>query len=280
MICFPNCKINIGLSITGKRSDGFHTLESIFAPVDWCDVLEVVHNDQNNCSIEVFGEQVTMSPEENIVFKAHALLQKDFNIGGVNVQLLKHLPSGAGLGGGSSDGSFMLRSLNDLFDLKLTTQQLQAYAAQLGSDCPFFIENKSCFVTGRGEIFEPNSLDLSSYFVTIIHPGIHVNTGKAFSWITPKPAAFDLRSIGELDIFSWKKYVVNDFEAPVLEHFPAIASIKNALYEAGAIYASMSGSGSAVYGIFSEKIEASDIMKSAQITSGRGYTGKFLSPRI
>ncbi|MEZ4799354.1 MAG: 4-(cytidine 5'-diphospho)-2-C-methyl-D-erythritol kinase [Flavobacteriales bacterium] len=275
MIVFPNCKINIGLFITGKRADGFHSLESVFAPVDWKDVLEVNYS-RHDSSLKVTGHQVTEEVEDNIVFKAFRLVQLKYGIENVSMHLLKHLPSGAGLGGGSSDASFTLKALNQLFNLDLTTTELQALAAELGSDCPFFIENKTCFVAGRGEVFEPLELDLSSYHIAIIKPNIHVSTKDAFAGITPQAASFDLRKLSSLPITEWKSHVRNDFESTIGKLHPIILDLKREFYDAGALYASMSGSGSAVYGIFENTPNVHSVMEKLNLTSAPSYTSKFL----
>lgn len=275
MIVFPNCKINIGLLITGKRADGFHSLESIFAPVDWKDVLEVNYSD-HDVSLKVTGNQVTEHLEDNIVFKAFQLLKTKCNIENVSMHLLKHLPAGAGLGGGSADASFALKALNTLFNLQLSIQELQQLAAELGSDCPFFIENKTCFVSGRGEVFEPIGLDLSPYFIAIVKPNIHISTKEAFAGISPKPASFNLRELHHLPIEQWKDHVVNDFELSIGKKHPVILELKNEFYNQGAVYASMSGSGSAVYGIFEKEPNVHSVLENLRITSAPSYTGRFL----
>lgn len=252
MVLFPNCKINIGLNITSKRSDGFHNLETVFYPVQWTDVLEITSSQSAvSPAIHLSGLDIQGNPAENICLKAYDLLKKDFpQLPSVDIYLHKTIPSGAGLGGGSADGAFTLKLLNAKFNLGLTEKQLIEYSLHLGSDCPFFIYNKPCFAGGRGEEIQPVSLDLSAYTIMLVNPGIHVNTGWAFSNIRPLQPVKSIRYIIEQPPATWKHEMINDFEAPVFAKYPEIAVIKQKMYEQGAVYASMSGSGSTVYGIF------------------------------
>jgi 4-diphosphocytidyl-2-C-methyl-D-erythritol kinase len=276
MILFPNCKINLGLFVTSKREDGFHNIESLFLPVPWCDVLEVLISEENDIQLEVIGTPIDGDVEDNIVVKAYRLLQKDFGFGGVKVKLWKRLPTGAGLGGGSANGAFMLKGLNEVFELKIENDVLKRYAAQLGSDCPFFIDNSPAFVSGRGEVMEVMNIDFLSLYIAIVHPGIHVSTPKAYSMITPKAAAVDLHQINEWPMAQWQSLVTNDFEAPVGTMFPRILEIKKAFQEMGAIYASMSGSGSAVFAFFEDEPNDHSVREKMQLpTSVPVYIGKF-----
>lgn len=254
MIAFANAKINLGLYVTGKRTDGFHDLESIFLPVSLCDVVEIIPSDSNDIEFQSLGISVDGNPHDNLCVRSYDLLKKDFNIPGVNACLLKNIPIGAGLGGGSSDAAVMLKLLNDFFSLKLSRHDLKKYAEKLGSDCPFFIDNKPVFVTGRGEIMDSIALDLSNKFLMIVHPGIHVSTASAYSMIIPQKHASDIRELVKLPMKEWRQNISNDFEKPMIELHPEIGAIKDKLYAQGAIYASMSGSGSAVYGIFDSPI--------------------------
>ncbi|MFZ4786317.1 MAG: 4-(cytidine 5'-diphospho)-2-C-methyl-D-erythritol kinase, partial [Flavobacteriales bacterium] len=273
MIVFPNCKINIGLFVTSKRPDGFHNIESVFMPVAWNDVLEINHAQGVSGSFTQSGLTIDADIEQNIVVKAARLMQREFAIGEMDIHLMKNLPMGAGLGGGSADGAFAISAINAIFDLNLSKIQMAQLAAQLGSDCPFFIYNSPCFVSGRGEIIEPIHLDLSSYYIGLIHPGIHLSTPLAYSKIKPEEATFDLRLLNQTPIEEWEEMVENDFELPVFSMFPLIGDIKSAMYESGALYASMSGSGSAVYGIFSEMPNLDEIKKDLRLTSALAYTG-------
>ncbi|MBL7683215.1 MAG: 4-(cytidine 5'-diphospho)-2-C-methyl-D-erythritol kinase [Flavipsychrobacter sp.] len=250
MVCFPNCKINIGLYITSKRSDGYHNIETVFYPVMRLnDVLESVPADETD--INLYGKTVEGDKHDNLVWKAYALLKADYpSIPELSVHLLKNIPMGAGMGGGSADGAFMIKLLNDYCKLELTHEVMINYALQLGSDCPFFIENSPQYATGRGEVMQPVGIDLSAYSIQLICPQVHISTAAAFKMITPKPASIDLQKLPELPIEQWKDVVSNDFEAPVFTQHPELASIKEQLYAQGAIYSSMSGSGSTVYGIF------------------------------
>lgn len=255
MIVFPNCKINLGLNILHKRNDGYHDLETIFYPVSICDSLEIIENKQTSWSpafpFTSSGISIAGNPSSNICVKAYKLLKKDFpSLPSLQIHLHKVIPAGAGLGGGSADAAFTLKAINDILRLELSTPQLINYAAELGSDCPFFIMNKPCFAKGRGEILEEIHLDLSPYKLLIVNPGIHVDTGRAFLSIVPGPAEKPLKEIITGPVERWKDDLKNDFEKPTFKQYPAIVDIKDTLYSKGAIYASMSGSGSTVFGIF------------------------------
>ena len=252
MVSFPNCKINLGLNIVNKRDDGYHDIETFFFPVHLKDSLEIIEKEKLEFSTSGFS--IEGEPEKNLCIKAYDLLKKDFpQLPAVQMHLHKAIPMGAGLGGGSADGAFTLKLLNKKFDLSLSEKQLINYSLQLGSDCPFFILNKPCFATGRGEILEQTELDLSEYKFLVVQPPVHVSTAWAFSTIKPLKPAKSIKKIIQQSISTWKAELINDFEKPVFEKYPEIKNIKEKLYEAGAIYASMSGSGSAVYGIFSKE---------------------------
>ncbi len=250
MLCFPNCKINLGLYITRRREDGYHDLETVFYPLSLHDAMEIVP--ATKTQLHMSGLTVAGNDHDNLVWKAYHLLHTSYpgKIPPLDIYLHKAIPMGAGLGGGSADGAYMLRLLNDYCNLGLTTKQLIAYALQLGSDCPFFIHNTPQFATGRGEVMNDILLNLSAYSIQLICPQVHVSTAKAFSMITPHPAAFDLRTLGSLPIEHWKDNISNDFETPVFTQYPALADIKQQFYDHGALYASMSGSGSSIFGIF------------------------------
>ena len=249
MIQFPNCKINLGLSILAKRADGYHELETVFYPIAVSDALEILP--AANLTMTQSGIAVPGDPAQNLCLKAYHLLKKDFpTLPTVQMHLHKNIPMGAGLGGGSSDGTAALIMLNQQFDLGLNEQQLIDYASQLGSDCPFFVYNKACHATGRGEILKPITLDLSNYQFLLVHPGVHIATAWAFQQLNPHTKSESIQSIIEKPITDWKKYLINDFEAPVFKAEPTLSKIKDQLYQFGAIYASMSGSGSSLYGIF------------------------------
>lgn len=249
----PNCKINIGLHIVGKRPDGYHDLETIFLPVpQLCDELEIELLPTGETTMTQDGITLDNAPDDNLCMKAYRLLQQEFCLAPVAIRLHKHIPFGAGLGGGSSDAAFTLKMLNTLFGLGLTPLQLERRAAQIGADCPFFINNQAAYATGIGDRLEPVSLDLSAYNIVIeIPPDEHVSTREAYAGIQPSNANRpDLRQAVSLPPAQWRDLVVNDFEQSVFPSHPAIASLKADMYRRGAIYASMTGSGAAVFGIF------------------------------
>ncbi len=255
MIVFPNCKINLGLQIIRKRPDGYHDLETIFYPLPLTDVLEILpyHEPGRSTTIPfgMSGLAIDGDAASNLCVKAYRLLKKDFpEIPHISMHLHKVIPSGAGLGGGSADASFALIVLNKLFNLELTVSQLIRYSLQLGSDCPFFILNKPCIARGRGELLEEIKIDLSAYRIIVVHPGIHVNTGDAFRVLKPQEPEKSLREIIAGPVEKWKDELVNDFEKVIFKKHREIVDIKDELYLKGAMYASMSGSGSTVYGIF------------------------------
>lgn len=254
MICFPNSKINIGLNIVSRRSDGFHNLETLFYPVGLHDVLEFVplpHTGQTR--FQATGIELDSSSSNNLVMKAFELLKQAFELPPLHIHLHKNIPFGAGLGGGSADAAFMLKLLNEHFALGLSPEKLESYASHLGSDCAFFISNRPAFATGRGEKLSPFALDLSNYFIALVFPGVHVSTAVAYRGVVPHQPVFSLRESLQKPIAQWKHLIVNDFEQSVLAKHPEIASVKEKLYARGAEFAAMSGSGSAVFGIFSEK---------------------------
>lgn len=255
MIVFPNCKINLGLHIIRKREDGFHDLETIFYALPLTDALEIIQEtgSTKESSISTTGITIDAKPEENICLKAYHLLKKDFDLPAVKIHLHKKIPVGAGLGGGSADGAFTLLLLNKKFNLGISEEKLLAYALELGSDCPFFIKNKPCYALKRGELLKEMELDLNKYKIVVVHPGITVNTGWAFSKITPVENRTAINEIVQLPIENWKDTLVNDFEEVIFKEYPAIQKLKGHLYTAGALYASLSGSGSSVFGIFSKE---------------------------
>jgi 4-diphosphocytidyl-2-C-methyl-D-erythritol kinase len=258
MIAFPNCKVNLGLHILRKRPDGFHDLETVFYPIPIYDAIEIVQSPGIDHDVEFTssGLVVDSSPEHNICVRAYRLLKKDFpELASVRMHLHKVIPLGAGLGGGSSDGAFMLTLLNKKFGLAITENQLINYALQLGSDCPFFIKNRPQFATGRGERLEDIAIDVSCYRVVVINPGIHVLTGKAFERIKPNSERASIRDIIFKPVQEWKDYLKNDFEESLFSLYPEIQTIKEQLYQKGAVYASMSGSGSSVFGLFEKNTD-------------------------
>ena len=253
MITFPNCKINLGLNIVEKRPDGYHNLETVFYPVELKDALEVTQNEnmQNSkCLLYQHGNAIDCNPEKNLVVRAYKMLDEQYDLPPVNIHLLKHIPSGAGLGGGSSDAAFMLKLINEMFELKLSIKQLEQSAVKLGADCAFFIQNKPTFAEGIGEIFTPIDLSLKGYQIVVIKPNVFVSTKEAFAHIKPQKPSLSIPDIITRPVSEWRNKLINDFEDSIFPQHHTIASIKDLLYEKGAEYASMSGSGSSVYGIF------------------------------
>ena len=258
MITFPNAKINLGLNIVEKRPDGYHNLETIFYPINLQDALEVTRRENNDkeYTLHISGSPLKGEPEDNLVVKAYKLLKKDYpGLLPVDIHMYKHIPAGAGLGGGSSDAACMIKLLNDKFSLGLSTERMEEYAVKLGADCAFFIRNKPVFATGIGNLFEPVELSLKGYHIILIKPDIFVSTRDAFAEIKPVRPAVSLKEIVKQPMETWKHSMKNDFEDSVFKKFPEIAAIKDELYDLGAVYAAMSGSGSSVYGIFKAPIE-------------------------
>ena len=257
MVTFPHAKINLGLQVIEKRHDGYHNLISCFYPIGWCDVLEAIPS--SDFSFDTSGHEIPGSLSENLCVKAFELLQQQYQISPVKAHLHKVIPVGAGLGGGSSDGASMLKLLNELFALDIPKSQLQEYAAQLGSDCPFFLNNTPQLVQGRGEKLSPIELQLPAAYLLVVYPNIMVSTAQAFRQLTPQAPAFDLAELLQSKPPNQWHQLGNDFEQSVFSQYPAIASLKDLLYQMGADFASMSGSGASVYGFFSEEPEVTRI---------------------
>lgn len=254
MVSFPPCKINLGLNVIRKRTDGYHDIATCFYPIPWNDALEIVPS--KNFTFSTSGDPVPGAIANNLCVRAYELLKKDFSLKPVSMHLLKKIPIGAGLGGGSSDGAFALKVLNDVFGLSLGTKKLIEYAAMLGSDCPFFIECKPAIGNGRGEILSPVNLSLKGKFVIIIKPEVSISTSQAFSETVPREPGVDVRTVIEKHgIDEWKELLRNDFEESTFKRFPVIHDIHTKLYAFGATYASMSGSGSAVFGLFEKEVD-------------------------
>jgi 4-diphosphocytidyl-2-C-methyl-D-erythritol kinase len=253
MVLFPPAKINIGLYITRKREDGYHDLETVFVPVpELKDALEAVPAKGDEPLIAVSGLPVAGKREDNLVWKAYKKLRARYpdKVPALDWYLHKAIPMGAGLGGGSADGAYALRLLNSLCELNMPEDAMATLALELGSDCPFFLHDTPCFASGRGEKLSPVSINLSGYTIKVVPSSIHVSTGKAFSLLKPHPAPFDLRGLPELPVQEWRERIGNDFEGPVFSMHPELRKAKEQLYAEGALYAQMSGSGSAVYGVF------------------------------
>ena len=250
MIVYPNAKINIGLNVIRKRDDGYHELSSVFYPIlDVYDVLEILLSDK----FTFFSSGIEIPGEDNICEKAWKLLYDDFGIGDVKIHLHKLIPVGSGLGGGSADASFTLKVLNELFEMNLSNAQLEKYALQLGADCPFFIDNIPKYVQGIGEKMTAFDLDLSDYEIRLINPEIHISTKDAYSEVVPKIPEITIEESIKLPIKEWRNKLKNDFEKSVFEKHPQLKELKENLYNDGAIYASMSGSGSVLFGVFSKQ---------------------------
>jgi len=269
MIQYPHCKINLGLSIVAKRADGFHELETVFYPVALKDILEITPAKTNDgTSFSNSGLAIPGDSINNLCLKAYHLLKADFpSLPEIQMHLHKIIPMGAGLGGGSSDGTSALKILNALFQIGLSLEQLMIYAEKLGSDCPYFFYVTPCHATGKGELLSPIECNLSNYSIVLLHPGIHIATLWAFQQIMPCKKDKLIAAIIQQPISTWKQELMNDFEAPVIQAHPIIGALKNDLYQQGAVYASMSGSGSSLYGIFekNKKYQKSDLSKNVRI---------------
>lgn len=259
MITFPNAKINLGLNIVEKRSDGYHNLETIFYPVPLEDALEIniLNNTTEKYYLHQAGIEIAGDADSNLVVKAYKLLNEQFKLPPIDIHLFKHIPSGAGLGGGSADAAFMLKLLNEKFCLNLSEDILEEYAVRLGADCAFFIKNTPTYAEGIGNIFSPIPLSLKGYQIVLIKPNVFVSTREAFSHIKPLKQDIPLKEVIQRPIEEWKNLMVNDFEASVFPQFPIIGAIKEELYKQGAIYAAMSGSGSSVFGLFAPDFQIS-----------------------
>ncbi|MCR5180102.1 MAG: 4-(cytidine 5'-diphospho)-2-C-methyl-D-erythritol kinase [Bacteroidaceae bacterium] len=272
MIVYPNAKINLGLNVVGRRPDGYHNIETIFYPIPLQDALEVQElaehpestpNEEKPALTTTIdrhrfrqsGAPLDCDPEQNLVLRTLHLLEQDFEFPPLDIYLYKHIPSGAGLGGGSSDAAFMMRLLNEKFHLGLSDEEQMRRLATLGADCPFFVLNRPSFATGIGDNLTPIDLDLSGWHIVLVKPDIHVNTGEAYAGVTPQEPLMSLDYIASRPVSEWETLMHNDFEPSVFSHHPEIAGIKDRLLDLGATYAAMSGSGSAVYALFQNHLE-------------------------
>lgn len=261
MIVFPCAKINLGLNIVSKREDGYHNLETVFYPIPLYDALEIKYMDEKfpsdtACDLKVTGNAVDCDEQKNLVVKAYHILAADYQLQRIHTHLYKHIPSQAGLGGGSSDAAFMIRLLDERFRLNIGNPEMERYAARLGADCAFFIEAEPAYAEGIGDVLMPADGpdgNLHGYYLCVVKPDVAVSTKEAYSAITPKKPAKSCRDIVRQPIETWKEELVNDFEEPIFKMHPELAAIKLKLYDQGAAYASMSGSGSALYGIFKKE---------------------------
>ena len=272
MIIFPNCKINLGLNVLRKRADGYHELETIFYPVPWTDALEIIEADSFSFSSD--GLRIPGDRDDNICIKAYQLLKKDFDIAAVKMHLKKAIPIGAGLGGGSADGTFTLKLLNDFFSLELSNDQLRGYATKLGADCAFFVDNKATLATGIGDSFESVDLDLTGKKIIVIFPKTAINTSWAYAQLKLKEESRpSLSDVISEPIETWKETLTNDFESEVVKVIPTVKKIKTGFYESGALYASMSGSGSSIYGIFNEDADVDAIAEQFSAPNYQMFSG-------
>lgn len=268
MVSFPNAKINIGLNVVEKRQDGFHNIETVFYPVELCDVIEFIENPNetifNNTGIKVEGNN-----ENNLIIKACNLLRNKYPIPHLSLHLHKIIPMGAGLGGGSSDAAFTIKSLTNYFKIGLTNEEQEELASRLGSDCAFFIRNRPIFAYEKGNKFKDIELSLIQYNVVIVYPHIHVSTQEAYSSVKPAQPDKSLLEAIKLPIGMWKDHIKNDFETGVFKKHPLLKEIKDELYSKGAVYASMTGSGSAIYGFFESDPEISSLKKNFFVWTGK-----------
>lgn len=259
MIVFPNAKINVGLNITSKRADGYHNLESVFYPIPLKDVLEIVVAEDGVTEMQIGGLSIDGDVSNNTVMKAYRLLKEEYDLPAVKIFLEKVIPFGAGLGGGSADASFAIKLLNDMFRLGMDTVKMESVAAKIGADCPFFIQNKPSFVTGIGDVLSPIEFSLAGVYFLLVKPDDFVSTKEAYSKVVPKTPVLPLSDMVMKPISEWKYNVVNDFEESVFASHPTVKSVKDTMYENGAMYASMSGSGSSVFGFFRSEVDVESL---------------------
>lgn len=256
MITFPNAKINLGLDIVEKRPDGYHNLETVFYPIPLCDILEITpatDKDAPDYTFKMYNAVFEGNDDDNLVIKAYKALAADYKLPKVDISLYKHIPTGAGLGGGSADAAFALKMLNKIADLGLSSEELCTYAARIGADCAFFIDNTPAYATGIGNILTPTECSIAGYYLVLVKPDVHVSTKDAYALVTPQKPEQQLTEIAARPIHEWKEAMKNDFEKSIFAKYPEMAKIKDDLYSMGAVYASMSGSGSSFFGIFKEE---------------------------
>jgi 4-diphosphocytidyl-2-C-methyl-D-erythritol kinase len=266
MVSFPPCKINLGLNVLSKRPDGYHDIETIFYPLPWTDILEIIPSDK--LTFQTTGNAIPGKEADNLCLKAYHLLKRDFDLNPVQIHLHKIIPTGAGLGGGSADAAYTLRLLNEVFNLQLTAEKLALYASHLGSDCPFFVYDQPMLGTGRGEVLEKMELNLKGKFVVLVNPGVHIATATAYHGVTPGLPESSLKEVIQKPMKDWKHQLKNDFEKSIFKLEPGIKKLKEEMYEWRAIYSGMSGSGSSVFGIFENEIELPDFVTKTNYWSG------------
>lgn len=267
MILFPNAKINLGLHVVSKRTDGYHNIETVFYPVPLCDALEIVPSD--DFSFHTYGLSIEGKPDDNLVMKAFNALQKEVAFSDkFSIHLKKAIPFGAGMGGGSSDAAFTLKIINNYLNLGLSSKKLERIAATIGADCPFFVENKPVYATGIGDVFQNVNVSLKGMHIAIVKPDIFVSAKDAYSMVQPTPSSSALTDILSMPVTEWKNVLVNDFEQSVFTRYPEIEEIKAKLYKLGAAYALMSGSGSAVFGLFNHRADIDHLFKGCYVWQG------------
>ena len=260
MITFPNAKINLGLDVVEKRPDGYHNLETVFYPIPLYDILEITKS-EDETSFTMHNAEFEGSDNDNLVVKAYNILAADYEMPKVKMSLYKNIPTGAGMGGGSADAAFALKMLNSIAELNLSDEKLEEYAARLGADCAFFIKNRPAYATGIGNILTPIDCDLTGCYMVVVKPDIHISTKEAYALVNPQHPANALADIIKMPVDEWKGLMKNDFEKSVFAKFPSVKDIKEKLYAMGAVYASMSGSGSAFFGIFRNECDVEEIKK-------------------
>jgi 4-diphosphocytidyl-2-C-methyl-D-erythritol kinase len=271
VISYPHAKINLGLNVVSKRSDGYHNLETVFYPVQWCDLMEILPGPQHSKGIEVHmsGLPVAGKHADNLCVKAYELLRQYYSVRAVKLYLHKQIPMGAGLGGGSSDAAFFVKKMNELFSLGISDDDMRALVMKLGADCAFFIDGKPVFAEERGDKFTPIDFSLKGYHIAIVYPGIHVATSTAFANVSPRVPEYNcLDIVTRHPVAGWKELLSNDFEKTVFSAHPEIEAVKNRLYDAGAVYASMSGSGSAVFGLFESEMDVAKLFPGMSVWIG------------
>ncbi|MDQ8004052.1 MAG: 4-(cytidine 5'-diphospho)-2-C-methyl-D-erythritol kinase [Pedobacter sp.] len=259
MLTFANAKINLGLFLTEKRADGYHNLQTVFYPIKINDVVELV--DAEETSMLIKGIDIPGDTTDNICFKAFETLQRDFNLPNQQIVLLKNIPVGAGLGGGSADAAFLIKLVNQKFELGLTDERMEAYARPLGADCAFFIKNQPTYAFAKGDEFEELNVDLSAYYLVLVKPSVHVSTAEAYSKVNVKQPSNSLKDLIHLPLQDWPAHILNDFEPSVFAKYPQIDEIKTKLYQADAKFALMSGSGSSVFAIFEKEVKLPELEK-------------------
>lgn len=274
MLLLPNCKINIGLNIVSKRSDGYHNLETVFFPIPLRDNLEFkeIENEDVPYRLVSGGVPIEGKPEDNLIVKVYLDMKAEFNLPALELSLYKNIPMGAGLGGGSSDAAAMMKGLNEAYNLQLSAEDMEKRLAKFGADCPFFVRNKPAYATGIGDELTNCNVSLKDKFIVLVKPDVFVSTKEAYAHVTPKLPAIPLAEAIKLPIETWKEQIVNDFEQSVFPFHPELPAIKQTLYDMGAVYASMSGSGSTMYGIFNRPTpEANEVFDKCFI-----YTKKLI----